>query len=66
MSSSPSSCGICDILHISKSSDVWCPDCEEGLCTECLDRHSTSETVPKSYHNTYIGIPEIAVVCAGN
>jgi hypothetical protein len=32
MSSSPSVCGICDIRHISKPSEVWCPDCEEGLC----------------------------------
>jgi hypothetical protein len=31
MSSSPSFCGICDIRHISKPSEVWCPDCEEGL-----------------------------------
>jgi len=40
MSSSPSSCGICNIRHISKPSKVWCPDCEEGLCTECLEQHS--------------------------
>ena len=39
MSSSPSFCGICDIRHISKPSDVWCPDCNEGLCAECLDNH---------------------------
>jgi hypothetical protein len=40
MSSSPSFCGICDIRHISKQSEVWCPDCEEGLCTECIEHHS--------------------------
>ena len=54
MSSSPSFCGICDILHISKPSEVWCPECDEGLCTECLDHHSlakpcrTHTTVPIS------------------
>ena len=40
MSSSSSFCGICDIRHISKPSEVWCPDCEEGLCTECIEYHS--------------------------
>ena len=40
MSSSHSPCGICDIRHISKPSEVWCPQCEEGLCTECIEYHS--------------------------
>ena len=43
MSSSPSFCGICDIRHISKPSEVWCPDCEEGLCAECIDHHSLAK-----------------------
>jgi len=40
MSSSPSFCGICDIRHISKPSELWCPDCQEGLCAECIEHHS--------------------------
>jgi hypothetical protein len=40
MSSSSPVCGICDIRHISKSSEVWCPQCEEGMCTECIEHHS--------------------------
>ena len=40
MSSSPSVCGICDMGHISKPSEVWCLDCEEGLCVECIEYHS--------------------------
>ena len=43
MSSSPSLCGMCDIRHISKPSEVWCPDCDEGLCAECLDQHSLAK-----------------------
>ena len=43
MSSSPSFCGMCDNRHISKPSQVWCPDCDEGLCTECLDHHSLAK-----------------------
>ena len=50
MSSSPSFCGICDIRHISKPSEVWCPECEEGLCAECLDHHSLAK--PSRNHTT--------------
>jgi hypothetical protein len=50
MSSSPSFCGICDIRHIFKPSEVWCQDCEEGLCTECLEHHSLAK--PSRNHTT--------------
>jgi hypothetical protein len=40
MSKSPSLCGICDIRHISKPSEVWCPNCEKGICTECIEQSS--------------------------
>ena len=50
MSNCPSSCGICDIRHIIKPSDVWCSDCEEGLCTECLGQHSLAK--PCRNHTT--------------
>ena len=50
MSNSPSFCGICDIRNISKSSEVWCPDCEEGICRECLEHHSLAE--PSRNHTT--------------
>jgi hypothetical protein len=39
--SSPSFCGMCDSRHISKPSEVWCRECEEGLCTECTEYHSS-------------------------
>jgi hypothetical protein len=50
MSSSPSFCGICDIRHISKPSEVWCPDCQEGICTECIEHHSLAK--PSRNHTT--------------
>ena len=50
MSSYPSVCGICDIRHISKPSEVWCPDCEEGLCAECIEYHSSVK--PSRGHTT--------------
>ena len=41
MSTSPSFCGMCDNRHISKPSEVWCRDCEEGFCTECFEYHGS-------------------------
>ena len=41
MSSSPSFCGMCDNRHISKPSEHWCRECEESLCTECVEYHSS-------------------------
>ena len=55
MSTSPSFCGICDIRHISKPSEVWCPQCEEGLCAECIEHHSL---VKLSRDHTTIPIEE--------
>ena len=50
MSSSPSFCGMCDGRHIVKPSEVWCSDCEEGICTECLEQHSLA--IPCRNHTT--------------
>ena len=50
MSCSPSFCGMCDSRHISKPSEVWCSDCEEGICTECLEQHSLAK--PCRNHTT--------------
>jgi soluble cytochrome b562 len=46
MSSSPSFCGICDIRHISKSSEFWCPDCEEGLYHSLVKLSLVHITIP--------------------
>ena len=43
MSNFPSFCGMCDNRHISKQSEVWCRDCEEGLCIECIEYHSSGK-----------------------
>ena len=40
MSTSPSFCGMCENRHIAKPFEIWCRDCEESLCTECLDHHN--------------------------
>jgi hypothetical protein len=32
------------------SYEVWCPDCEEGICTECIEHHSLAK--PSRNHTT--------------
>jgi hypothetical protein len=36
-------CGICESQHITKCAGHWCPECEEGLCSECQKHHSLSK-----------------------
>ena len=55
MSNASPVCGICDIRYISIPSNVWCPQCEEGLCTECIEYHSV---VKLSRNHTTIPIEE--------
>ena len=55
MSSSPSVCGICDIRHICKQSELWCSECDEGLCVDCAEHHSLSKA---SRNHTTIPISE--------
>ncbi|CAC5390317.1 unnamed protein product [Mytilus coruscus] len=35
-------CSVCDNLQITKYSEVWCSECDEGLCGECKDHHAVS------------------------
>ena len=36
-------CSICEALHEIKNADNWCPECEEGLCSDCLKHHNVSK-----------------------
>ncbi|CAG2186059.1 unnamed protein product [Mytilus edulis] len=47
MASSTPLCGVCDQSNITKSSTIWCFDCDEGLCSECKDHHSRSKGTRK-------------------
>ena len=38
-------CGICESQHITKCAGHWCPECEEGLCSECQKHHSLSKAL---------------------
>lgn len=47
MATETSSCGVCLHRHISKTSIVWCTQCDEGLCVECQEHHSFSKSSRK-------------------
>ena len=36
-------CAICESQHITKCAGHWCPECEEGLCSDCQKHHSLSK-----------------------
>ena len=36
-------CSICEAQHTIKNAANWCPECEEGLCSECLKHHTVSK-----------------------
>ncbi|XP_071123643.1 uncharacterized protein [Mytilus edulis] len=63
-------CGICDFRHVTKPSIVWCSECEEGLCDDCIEHHSISKssrdhnTVPISYYqNLPTEVLQVAQSC---
>ncbi|XP_052084450.1 uncharacterized protein LOC127721688 [Mytilus californianus] len=43
MASNWSLCGVCDNRQLTKSSLVWCSECDEGLCEDCKEHHSISK-----------------------
>ena len=50
MASSSPVCGICDSRRIYNPSQVWCSECGEGLCINCIEHHSLSKGT--KHHNS--------------
>jgi len=50
MTSSTPVCGICVSRHIYKTSEIWCSECDEGLCMDCTQHHSVSPYTIRLYH----------------
>ncbi|XP_063397763.1 E3 ubiquitin-protein ligase TRIM71-like [Mytilus trossulus] len=70
MASNLGVCGVCDHRHVTKSSVVWCSECDEGLCEDCKEHHSFSkatrnhEVVPiDEYMKLPVKILQIAQFC---
>lgn len=43
MATSAVTCNVCSLRHITKSSAVWCSECDEGFCTDCKEYHSLAK-----------------------
>lgn len=50
MTSAVNICGICDLRHVSKPFVDWCPECEEGFCSGCVEHHSLAKAT--RHHKT--------------
>ena len=63
-------CGICEAQHITKYADQWCPECDEGLCSDCENHHKISKASRhhgvisiENYHKLPSSISEIGNHC---
>ncbi|XP_063405908.1 uncharacterized protein LOC134689869 [Mytilus trossulus] len=37
-------CGVCNFRKVNTASVVWCSECDEGLCGECIGHHGASKS----------------------
>ena len=47
-------CGICEAQHTTKYADQWCPECDEGVCSDCENHHIVSKAT-RNHVVTFIG-----------
>ncbi|CAC5373365.1 unnamed protein product [Mytilus coruscus] len=43
-SASGTLCGVCETQDVVRNAMVWCPECDEGLCTSCEKHHRASKS----------------------
>ncbi|CAG2251728.1 unnamed protein product [Mytilus edulis] len=41
-------CGVCESQYSTTTAEFWCPECDEGLCSKCLNFHNASKAL--RYH----------------
>ncbi|CAC5410299.1 unnamed protein product [Mytilus coruscus] len=70
MATATNSCGICDLRHVTKPSVDWCPECDEGFCSGCVEHHSLAKasrhhkTIPiAEYHKLPTDVMQIPQSC---
>ena len=63
-------CAICEAQHITKYAHQWCPECDEGLCSDCETHHNISKASRnhgvisiENYHKLPSSISEIGNHC---
>ncbi|CAC5413823.1 unnamed protein product [Mytilus coruscus] len=37
-------CGPCESQHLTNVAELWCPNCNEGLCSKCMEYHKVSKS----------------------
>ncbi|VDH89115.1 Hypothetical predicted protein [Mytilus galloprovincialis] len=37
-------CGPCESQHSTNVAERWCPNCDEGLCSKCMEYHKVSKS----------------------
>ncbi|XP_052059615.1 uncharacterized protein LOC127700231 isoform X2 [Mytilus californianus] len=37
-------CGPCESQHSTTVAQLWCPNCDEGLCSKCMEYHKVSKS----------------------
>lgn len=50
MASAAHICSICDLRHVTKPSEAWCSECDEGFCSGCVEHHSLAKAT--RHHKT--------------
>ncbi|XP_063435924.1 E3 ubiquitin/ISG15 ligase TRIM25-like [Mytilus trossulus] len=38
-------CGVCESQYSTTTAEFWCPECDEGLCSKCLNFHNASKAL---------------------
>jgi hypothetical protein len=54
-------CDLCEAQHLTNEAEIWCPQCEEALCSKCKAHHKIARITKK--HETvpiedYCKLPE--------
>ena len=40
-------CDLCEIQHLTNEAEIWCPQCEEALCSKCKAHHEIARITKK-------------------
>ena len=63
-------CDLCEIQHLTNEAEIWCPQCEEALCSKCKVHHEIAritkkhETVPiEDYSKLPESVQQITLHC---
>jgi hypothetical protein len=63
-------CDFCEIQHLTNEAEIWCPQCEEALCSKCKVHHAIAritkkhETVPiEDYCKLPESVQQITLYC---